>query len=138
MNFHQTSQLVGALLPRLGDSSSSVRCGGVGCVVAVLRVAARYNGHQPQQIEEALQPLTVGTVALLSVVIYINATHSESNQLPPHSKSRSRMCILLRFEVIINYKIHSCTILMKITEIFDLYGQMLYAGYSNLNLQLIK
>ena len=27
---------------------------------------------------------------------------------------------------------------MKITEIFDLYGQMLYAGYSNQNLQLLK
>ena len=27
---------------------------------------------------------------------------------------------------------------MKITEIFDLYGQMLYAGYNNQNLQLIK
>ena len=28
--------------------------------------------------------------------------------------------------------------LIKITEIFDLYGQMLYAGYSNQNLQLLK
>uniref|UniRef100_A0A6A7G7W7 Maestro heat-like repeat-containing protein family member 1 n=3 Tax=Hirondellea gigas TaxID=1518452 RepID=A0A6A7G7W7_9CRUS len=58
VNFHQTSQLVGALVPRLGDSCAGVRCGGVGCVVAVLRIAARYNAHQPSQIEEALQPLT--------------------------------------------------------------------------------
>ena len=59
VNFHQTSQLVGALIPRLGDVCGGVRCGGVGCVVAVLRVAARYNAHQPAHVEEALQPLTV-------------------------------------------------------------------------------
>ncbi|KAF2354426.1 Armadillo-type fold [Trinorchestia longiramus] len=58
VNFHQTSSVLGALIPRLGDPCGGVRCGSVGCVVAVLRIAARYNAAPPHQTEEALQPLT--------------------------------------------------------------------------------
>ena len=70
VNFGPTEALLGSLMARLGDACGGVRCAACGCVIAVLRVAARLVGY--------LKPFILHNL-IVNITIYTHQSISLNN-----------------------------------------------------------